>query len=651
MITINNVTMGFTGRTLFRDVTLSIFPNEKIGLTGPNGSGKTTLFSIILGNMEPLVGNIQMQRNMNIGYLPQESSFKSDRTVMEELIEGDDRIKNLMSEKRKLEDEHKADSNRYGDILHELEQLGVYEIEHKVEKILTGLGFEQETFHKPISQLSGGWQMRTLLAKLLAYPYNLLLLDEPTNYLDLSATLWLKDFLKNYDGAFVLISHDRVFLNDVTNYTIVLDGPQLMKVKGNYETFEHQREIDQKTLEKRKKVVDKKRKQLEQFAQRFHAQPNRASAVRNKRKMIDKLETIDLAHDKKSMGEFEFSQLKSSGYVVAYLNKISKSYGEKQVYRDLDFEVTRGQRICLVGSNGAGKSTLLKMLAGALKQDSGTLKYGHNVELGYFSQSRLDVLNPDRTVFEEVASVSTAGVPSLKIRTLLGLFNFHGDDVFKTVRILSGGEKSRVILAKLLIKPPNFMLLDEPTTHLDLDGVKALTDAFKEYDATLVFISHDLYFIREVADCIVDVSGGGIKIYPGGLDYYLDKKQQSTLDVKSKKKQVKSGEKNSSKKSKKQKGEKSDSVVDKLHAQHKQALKRISQIKKEIKALEKEREDLETESYVKSRHLSKSFDKQDKEVLKSYGRRLKDIQSRMREIESTIKSLIVEKENIQKVKE
>ncbi|MCK4882702.1 MAG: ABC-F family ATP-binding cassette domain-containing protein, partial [Candidatus Omnitrophica bacterium] len=460
MITINNITMGFTKRTLFKDVTLSIFPKEKIGLSGPNGSGKTTLFSIILGQMEPLAGNVQIQKNINIGYLPQEAKFDSKKTVMEELTEGDDRIRKLMDGKRKLEDTLKADTDRYGDVLHELEQLGIYEVEHKAEKILMGLGFKTSDFHRPIIELSGGWRMRTLLAKMLTYPYDLLLLDEPTNYLDLGATLWLKDFLANYQGAFVLISHDRVFLNDVTNYTIVLEGAQMAKVKGNYNTYEQQKGIQQKSLERRKKVVDKKRQQLERFAQRFHAQPNRAAAVRNKRKMIEKLENIELAHDEESIKDFEFSDIKQSGYMVTQLLGVGKSYGDNTVYENLDLEIVKGQKVCLVGPNGAGKSTLLKMLAGVLKPDSGEIRQGHQVDNGYFSQTRLDVLNPNRTAFDEV-SMAGKNVQAVKVRSLLGLFNYRGDDVFKHVKVLSGGEKSRLILAKLLIDPPNFMLLDE----------------------------------------------------------------------------------------------------------------------------------------------------------------------------------------------
>lgn len=653
MITINNLSMGFTQRTLFKDVTFSIFPNEKIGLTGPNGAGKTTLFSIIRGEMEPLAGEIQIQRGINIGYLPQETKFHSDQTVMEELTQGDERIKKLMREKRKLEDNDKAATDRYGDVLEELEQLGIYELEHRAEKILTGLGFKPDDYHRPIMELSGGWQMRTLLAKLLTYSYDLLLLDEPTNYLDLEATLWLKDYLKNYQGSFVLISHDRVILNDVTNYTIVLEGSGMTKVKGNYELHEQQKETNLKTMEKRQKVVEKKRKQLERFTQRFHAQPNRAAAVRNKRKMIEKLETIDLPQDQKSIGEFTFDDVKPSGYVVVNVKDVSKSYGEKRVYEDLNLEIIRGQKVCLVGPNGAGKSTLLKMMADTIQPDTGEVKLGHNVDRGYFSQTRLDVLNPTRNAFEEVSGAAAQGIQSVRVRSLLGLFNFHGDDVFKTVKVLSGGEKSRVILAKLLIHPPNLMLLDEPTTHLDLDGVKALTKAFQEYEGTVVFISHDLYFIRELADHIIEVNDGQIHNYPGGLDYYLEKKGHKEIAAKKERQEearkAQANAKNSVEQSEKDgaaQGKPEKGKIKELRAQHKQAKKRISQIKNQIKNLEKEQKELEMESYVKARHLSKQFDKRDEAVLKEYGKRLKEIQSRQREIETTISSLKEEHKKI-----
>ncbi len=633
MITITNLSKNFTEKALFKDVSLSIFPNEKIGLTGPNGSGKTTLFHIILNQSEPSGGSVQTQRNLRIGYLPQEAHFSSDRTVLEELTSGDDRIKKILDEKRVLEEKGRADSPRYGDVLHELEQLGIYELEHRAEKILMGLGFKTEDFHRPIVHLSGGWQMRTLLAKLLTYPYDILLLDEPTNFLDLPATLWLKDFLANYQGTFVMISHDKVFLNSVTNYTIILDYGQMMKVKGNYEAFEQQMAIEFRSLEKKQKVIEQKRQQLERFTQRFHAQPNRASAVRNKRKMIERLEQIELPQARKSIADFEFPQTPSSGYVVENLEKINKAYGVNQIYKDFDFEIVRNQKICLVGPNGAGKSTLLKILAGVLAPDTGVVKLGHQVQRGYFSQTRLDVLNPDRSVLDELASAVQGTYPALQMRSLLGIFNFHGEDVFKMVKVLSGGEKSRLILAKLLINPPNFILLDEPTTHLDIDGVGALTKAFKAYQGTLVFISHDLYFIKEVANYIVEVSPGEVKAYPGGLDYYLEKKNQARIvDARQLSLQEKQSQKSPHQRPK---GSSNPKLLE-IEKKHKEAQNRMQEIKNDIKQLEKEMRDLETETYVKARILTNSFGK-DPNLLKECGQRLKGIPKRQREIASTIK--------------
>lgn len=664
MITINNLTMGFSQRTLFKDVSLSIFRKEKIGLTGPNGAGKTTLFSIILGEMEPVAGHVQIQKNIHIGYLPQEANFRSQRTVMQEVTAGDQRLEALMEEKKNLENAGKADSPRYGDIVEQLERLGIYELEHKAAKILAGLGFQEQDFHRPVAELSGGWQMRVLLAKLLTCPYDLLLLDEPTNHLDLEATLWLKDFLANYDEAFVMISHDRVLLNELTSYTIILEGTQMTKVKGNYETYEEQKGIQKKTLEKKQKVIEKKREQLERFTQRFHAQPNRAAAVRNKRKMIDRLEQIELPQEYKSIGEFEFTHIPRSGYVVAHAENIGKSYGDRRVYQDLNLEIIRGQKICLVGPNGAGKSTLLRILAGVLPADTGTIEYGHEVGVGYFSQKRLDVLEPNRSALDEVMMCAAQGTPALKVRTLLGLFNFHGDDVFKLVKVLSGGEKSRLILAKLLINPPNFMCLDEPTTHLDVDGVKALTTAFHKYDGTLCFISHDLYFIREIASMIVEIHNGQLKTYQGGLDYYLGKRAQGnvTADAQGDSGQEPGQETGKNRKRHKQKSAQSDDAsmerkdtlrsmpahLKELHDRHKQALKRITAIKNEIKALEQEQKELETESYIKSRQLSQSFGSRDAATLKEYGQRLKFIQKRLREIESALIKLKEEKDRIEK---
>jgi ATP-binding cassette, subfamily F, member 3 len=645
MITITNLSKNFTNRTLFDGVSLSIYRNEKIGLAGPNGAGKTTLFSIIRGDMPSTSGEVQIQKGISIGYLPQESSFSSKRTVMEELTAGDERIIALKNEKKQLEEENKAATMRYGDVLEELEHLGIYELEHRAEKILSGLGFYEGDFHRPIAHLSGGWQMRTLLAKLLTYSYDLLLLDEPTNYLDLNATLWLKDFLSGYPGTFIVISHDKVFLDDVTNYTILLEHSRMVKVKGSYSHYEEQKAVEESSLEKKQKVVQKKKQQLERFCERFHAQPNRAAAVRNKRKMIERMEEVQIQGHRQSMKNFEFPPTARSGHHVLSLEGVQKSYGDVKVYDNLQLDITRSQRVCLIGENGAGKSTLLKIIAGAVEMDQGTRRLGHHVEVGYFSQARLDVLNPEKTVLDEVCSAKE-GVRAQEVRTLLGLFNFHDDDVFKTIQILSGGEKSRVVLAKLLINPPNFILLDEPTTHLDIDGVEALTHAFKKYEGTLCFISHDLFFVQQIANHIVEVDHGRLTHFYGGLDYYLHKRQEKEAQQISRVKEIKRKEKQESKQ--KQGVKKSFSAVDELKRKHQQALKKIADNKKRLKALDKEKEELEAENYAKARVLSSGHNLRDGDTLKEYGQRLKFIQKRIRAIETEIEAIQDENRQISK---
>lgn len=648
MITLLNISKNFDQRLLLKNITLSIFANERIGLTGPNGAGKTTLFKIILGQLEPSSGSVQIQKGIKIGYMAQEAQHPSDRTVMEEITSGNEEIRKLLDEKHRIEEENKADSPRYGDILELLEKEGIYELEHKAEKILSGLGFKEAEFHKPIVQLSGGWQMRAQLAKLLVYQYDVLMLDEPTNYLDLEATLWLKGFLAQYPGTFLMISHDKVFLNDVTNYTMVIEDGKATKIKGNYEEYEEEKAVRFKSLEKQAKVVEKKREQLERFAERFHAQPNFSGAVRNKRRQLERLEEIDIPQEKHSIRDFEFPPTRESGYTVLTMTNISKSYKDKKVYENMDFEITRGQKICLVGPNGAGKSTLLKMAAGVVPFDSGERKLGHQVDLGYFSQTRLDVLNPTRTAMEELLSATTRSVPQTQARTLLGVFNFRGDDVFKPVNVLSGGEKSRLILAKLLLNPPNFICLDEPTTHLDIDGVEALTTCFKNYEGTLLFISHDLFFMKEIATHMVEVDNGVLKHYHGGLDYYLEKK--AGIDIQQKQKsqaQIAAALEQAKKQKPKENLQKAPPQVIDAHAKHNQALRRLEEIKKESKTLEKEKNELETESYVKSRFLSDTFGR-DPNMIKEYGIRLKEIQRRLREIAVTLDKLQEEKINISK---
>ncbi|MDP2940074.1 MAG: ABC-F family ATP-binding cassette domain-containing protein [Candidatus Omnitrophota bacterium] len=642
MISLTNLSKNYDKRLLLDKVFLTINRGEKIGLIGPNGSGKTMLFSIILGEVEPSNGKVEIHKNIHIGYLPQEYHFSSTQTVIEELTEGDERIRKLKKEQKELEDKNETATARYADILHNLEVLGVFELEYKAKRILAGLGFKQMDFNRAINNLSGGWQMRTLLAKLLTYNYDLLLLDEPTNYLDLNAALWLKDYLAKFEGTLVMISHDKVFLNEVTNYTLILEQGKLNKIRGNYEQYERIKGEKKSSLERQFKEQEKRRKQLEAFAQRFHAQPNRAAAVRNKRKMLERMPVIELVEERRSIRDFEFPVTKRSGYRVISLEKISKSYGDIQVYQDLDFEIVQGEKAVLVGENGAGKSTLLKILAGVIPTDAGKRIVGHNVEALYFSQTRMDVLNPERSVLEEALSVAGYRLSVEKVRTLLGIFLFQGDDVEKKVSVLSGGEKSRLILAKLLINPPNFILLDEPTTHLDIDAVEALTTAFKSYEGTLVFISHDIFFTKTIASKVFEVKDGKVKKFSGNLDYYLERKDKE--ETKPQEKPIIEEKQPELKKSHHYKT-KEQKRLEALHRQKESSkqnliLGKIQKQKQEIKELEKERKSLEVESFAKANVLTNiQVYKRKPETVKEYGQRLKAIRLRLTEIEKELEEL------------
>ncbi|MDP3143366.1 MAG: ABC-F family ATP-binding cassette domain-containing protein [Candidatus Omnitrophota bacterium] len=637
MITITNLSKNYDKRMLLDKVSLSINRGEKIGLIGPNGTGKTTLFSIILGEVEQSSGNIGIHKNIHIGYLPQEAQFDSQHTVIEELTEGDERINKLKIELHELEEKNETQSHRYGEVQHSLEAMGIFELEHKAKKIAAGLGFKERDFSRPINNLSGGWKMRTLLAKLLIYNYDLLLLDEPTNHLDLNAALWLKDYLSRFSGTMVVVSHDKIFLNEVTNYTLVLEQGKLTKIKGNYEQYERSKEEKLIFLGKQSKEVDKKRKQLEEFVQRFHAQPNKAAAVRAKRTAMERLPEITLTKDRRSIRDFEFPQTKRSGYRVVTLEKVCKSYADIQVYKDLDFEIAQNEKAVLTGENGAGKSTLLKILAGAIPIDSGLIKLGHNVEIGYFSQTRLDVLSPGNTVLNEALLAAQKTMSLEDVRSLLGVFLFRGDDVEKKVSVLSGGEKSRLILAKLLINPPNLILLDEPTTHLDIDAVEALTRAFKNYQGTLCFISHDIFFTKEIANKVFEVKDGAVRKFEGGLDYYLDKKSQERKteqeEVDFKKEQGKAKILISKQDRVAQRQEES------IHKKLDEAKRKLLETKQRLKDLEKEKKELEMESFAKSQLLSNQQIFKRPEVAKQYGQRIKEIKSRLKQIENEVEAL------------
>ena len=639
MITITNLSKNYSKKVLFENISLSVNHKEKIGIIGPNGSGKTTLFALILKEIEPSAGSVVVHKNIHIGYLPQEANFKSEASVLSELTEGDERIVQLEKEKEGLEERNAAGSGRYGEVLHSLEMLGYFELEHKAKKILMGLGFKEKDFYRPISQMSGGWQMRTLLAKLLTYHYDILLLDEPTNFLDLSAALWLKDYLTTFDGTFMMISHDKAFLNEVTNYTLILENGSIFKVRGNYEHYEKIKEEKRTFLLKQFKEQEKKRQQLQRFVDRFHAQPNKAAAVRAKRTALERLEkeAVVLPEDpRESIGKFHFPPTRRSGHKVMALEEISKSYGDIQVYKDLGFEVLQGEKAVLAGENGAGKSTLLKILAGVVDIDSGLRIVGYNVDIGYFSQTRMDVLNPENTVLEEAYSVALGYMSQETIRTILGAFLFTGDDADKRVKVLSGGEKSRLILAKLLINPPNFLLLDEPTTHLDVDAVDALVRALTDYQGTLVFISHDIYFVRSIANTVFEVKEGRIRKFPGSFDYYLEKKDQPEISIETHKPLIKPAKKDEAKEKAREKEKEEER---RRKEEEKERKIHNSALRNRINTLKKEKEKLRLESYAKARALSHPHIYRDEDTAKDYGRRLKEIEKLISEINNKIKHL------------
>ena len=504
MLTIANISKSYGPRTLFAEVSLNIARTDRLGLVGANGAGKSTLFNIILGKDQPDEGLIEWERGANFGFLPQESAPAGDETILQIATSGG-----------KLEPENDDD----WDI--------DYTLEPRAKKILAGLGFRESDHEKVAKTFSGGWVMRAHLARLLVSEPTLLLLDEPTNHLDLEALLWFQDYLTRYPGGLVVISHDRAFLNALCTGTIELRAQRLHCYNGNYDDFILERVARKDRQQAMFKNQQREIAHLQTFVDRFGAKASMASRAKSKEKQIARLEevAIDEPEDDLKKIQFRFPQPPRSGLKVMKLEHVQQSYGDHVVYKDLNFECERGQRTVLVGPNGAGKSTLLKILAGVIPINSGLREEGGNVITGYFAQNRVDNLNPKLTVLENVMELRTTenGLTEQQARGMLGTFLFRKDDVNKRVSVLSGGEKSRLALVKLMINPPNFLLMDEPTTHLDIMSIDALIAALKTYEGTLYFVSHDVHFIREIAKTVLHVHSGRLTNYAGDYAYYLEK--------------------------------------------------------------------------------------------------------------------------------
>ena len=522
MLTVSQLSKSFAGRALFDDVSLQINRGDRIGLVGPNGAGKSTLFALLLGDVSPDKGTITIEKNATIGFLPQETAAAGDETVLELACSRVAQASSLqIEEKRKLEayatfDEH-----------------GGWELEPKAKRVLAGLAFRETDFDRPARALSGGWIMRAHLARLLVMEPDLLLLDEPTNHLDLESLQWFQEYLRTYPGAIVMISHDREFLNQLVGSIVEIAHSKLVRYRGDWDSY-----VEQKAAREEQQLAAYKNQQkeiasLQLFADRFRAKATKASQAQSKLKQIDRMKKIAAPVARGKTINFHFPQPVRSGLRVITLKDVDHAYGDLVVYRGMQFQAERAQRTVLVGPNGAGKSTLLKLLAGVLPVQHGVRELGHNVRTGYFSQNRIDVLNASHTVLESARDMPNP-VSEQTARTVLGSFLFRGDDVFKTVAVLSGGEKSRLALVRLLLDPPNLLLMDEPTTHLDVGSIDALIGALKQYHGTLIFISHDVHFIRAIATSVLHVTagaaaaGGRLTFYPGDYDYYLDKSKATS---------------------------------------------------------------------------------------------------------------------------
>ena len=490
MLTLSQVTKSYAGRVLFEDAALQVNVRDRIGLIGPNGAGKSTLFGLLLGHDEPDDGVVVTQRGTRVGYLPQETASVSAHTVME-LAAGPE-----------------ADGRA----------------EATAKRILSGLAFREGDFHRPLRELSGGWIMRAHLARLLVEEPDLLLLDEPTNHLDLETLGWFQNHLAGYPGAILAISHDREFLNLICKGIVEIRHRKLVRYHGNYDAC-----LEQKKAREEQHLAAYRNQQreiahLESFINRFRAKASKAAQAQDRIKQLARMERIEAPESDEATVHFRFPQPPRGGQRAIALKGVKQAYGEHVVYENLDLEVERGQRTVLVGPNGAGKSTLLKILGGLVELSGGERVPGHNCSIGYFAQHRAEGLDAKRSILAEVQSIARP-VPEQAARTVLGAFLFRGDDVFKPIGVLSGGEKSRVALVKLLLDPPNFLLLDEPTTHLDMPSIDALINALKPYEGTIFFVSHDVHFIRAIATSVIHVQAGTLTPYAGGYEYFREKTQ------------------------------------------------------------------------------------------------------------------------------
>jgi ATPase subunit of ABC transporter with duplicated ATPase domains len=528
MIRLDNVSKQVGHQILFIEASAALQRGEKIGLVGPNGAGKTTLFRMISGQELPDEGQVSVDRGITIGYFSQDVGEMSGRSAVAEVMDGAGPVSVVAGELKELEaamaDPDRADEmeeiiERYGEVQHRFEELDGYALDGRAREALSGLGFSQEMMEGDVGALSGGWKMRVALARILLMRPDVMLLDEPSNHLDLESLIWLEQFLKGYEGALLMTSHDREFINRIINKVVEIDGGTLSTYSGDYEFYEQQRALNEKQqqaqFERQQAMLAKEIK----FIERFKARASHAAQVQSRVKKLDKIERVEPPKRRQTVA-FEFMPAPRSGEDVASLKNVHKGYGSRSIYQGLDFMIRRKERWCVMGVNGAGKSTLLKLVAGSTEPDNGTVAIGGSVKMGYFAQHAMDLLDGDLTVFEWLEeSFPQAGQGSL--RALAGCFGFSGDDVEKRCRVLSGGEKARLVMAKMLYDPPNFLVLDEPTNHLDLATKEMLINALSEFEGTMLFVSHDRHFLAALSNRVLELTPEGIHQFGGGYTEYV----------------------------------------------------------------------------------------------------------------------------------
>ncbi|AHY50988.1 ATP-binding protein [Bradyrhizobium japonicum SEMIA 5079] len=540
MIRLDNVSKQAGHQILFIEASAALNKGEKIGLVGPNGAGKTTLFRMIAGEELPDEGQVSTDRGITIGYFNQDVGEMSGRSAVAEVMNGAGPVSEVAAELRELEaamaDPDKADQMdeiiaRYGEVQHAFEELDGYALDGRAREALSGLGFSQEMMDGDVGNLSGGWKMRVALARILLMRPDVMLLDEPSNHLDLESLIWLEKFLHDFEGTLLMTSHDREFINRVISKVIEIDSGSLTTYTGDYEFYEQQRAQNEKQqqaqFERQQAMLAKEIK----FIERFKARASHAAQVQSRVKKLDKIERVEPPRRRQSIA-FDFPTAPRSGEDVVALKNVHKGYGSKRIYDGLDFMIRRRERWCVMGVNGAGKSTLLKLIAGASEPDEGTVAVGGSVKMGYFAQHAMDLLDGERTVFQSLEDqFPTAGQGSL--RALAGCFGFSGDDVEKRCRVLSGGEKARLVMAKMLFDPPNFLVLDEPTNHLDLATKEMLITALADFEGTMLFVSHDRHFLATLSNRVLELTPEGIHQFGGGYTEYVARTGQEAPGLRS----------------------------------------------------------------------------------------------------------------------